>query len=204
MPTSPPPLHTYETVAESHDGTVERLRAEGGWLYRTRTWDNRSNTFQTALAFAPDPPVSGPKIEATGTCFWFANLAGGELTADDTFHALPIGEGYPNGDAALVTNVEGGIQVNQLSVCLIDYWVEFAVPAQSNESKVGVELDKAGTLLTRGSVQMVPGQEMRHTGYHGLLQAGEIIRPAAMCWNGHALTVQPSSYITVHVIPLGG
>jgi hypothetical protein len=200
-----PELHTFETLAEDNAGTVDRLSVAGGWLYRTRTWDNRSNTFATSLAFVPDAAATGepaPPASAPGTCFWYANLAAADLTADGEFHALAIGEGYPFGNTALVAAAEDGFSLTRQCVVMVDCWIEFAAPPASG-GQVGIECDDAGVLQTRGQVQLLPGaQSIAHTSYNGIMQAGQIVRPAALIAAGDAVSVLGTSYITAHVIPL--
>lgn len=193
-------LHTYEIVADNDGGTVDRLRTEGGWLYRTRTWDIRSNNFAVALAFAPDPP-SGQADAAAGTCFCYANLVEATLTMDGDPHPLDIAGAEAFGDTSLITSVTEGFAVTGDCVCVIDLWIEFATAPQSI-AEMGIGIDKAGTLLARGVVQVFPAMTMQHTGYTGLLQAGQIVKPCALCAVDDDLTVLPSSYITAHIVPI--
>jgi len=103
-------LHTFETISEATGGTIDRLSVAGGWLYRTRTWDNRSNSFGTSLAYVPDSGATGggQPAAAAGTCFWYANLLGINLAPDDEPHTLPIGEGYPFAERANSASVLDG------------------------------------------------------------------------------------------------
>jgi len=199
-------LHTFETISEATGGTIDRLSVAGGWLYRTRTWDNRSNSFGTSLAYVPDSGATGggQPAAAAGTCFWYANLLGINLAPDDEPHTLPIGEGYPFGATELISAADGGFSVNQQCVCIIDLWTEFVLGPVTADNVVCISLDKAGTHLPRGAVQLLPGMILQHTGYSGLLQVGEIVRPAAICGSGDALSVAPTSYITAHIVPLVG
>jgi hypothetical protein len=198
-----PELHTFETLAEDSAGTLDRLSVAGGWLYRTRTWDNRSNTFATSLAYVPDGQTleGGPAPPAApGTCFWYANLAAADLTGTGEWAVLTLGPADAYGNTDLFADADGGFAVVGNAMVAIDLWCEFEAPPASG-AQIGVQIDKAGTLLTRGQVQLLPGlQSIGRTFYQGLLQDGHIVRAGALIAAGDVPGIMASSYITAHIV----
>lgn len=196
-------LMTYEVIASSSEGVLDRLAVASGWLYRTRTWDNRSNTFATSLAYVPDGPTleGGPAPAAPGSCFWYANLAAADLTGTGEWATLATGPSDAYGNTDLFTPADGGFAVVGNAVVAIDLWCEFGAPPASG-SQIGIQMDKAGTLLTRGQAQLLPGvQSIGRTFYQGLLQDGHIVRAAALIATGDASAILASSYVTAHIMP---
>ena len=58
--TPKPALHTTEVVKKGQGSAMDRIRVDGGWMYRAIEWDSdNGGGYAVALCFVPDakPPA---------------------------------------------------------------------------------------------------------------------------------------------------
>lgn len=196
--------HAY-TVPTIHqrdaDPTVDDDSTKGYCL--GDEWYTPSALYK-ALSIRPGEALwakAGTKDSVGGgsAAMWSCNLVTEDVPTDSEFHAVPIGPGTVEGDASLIATLqgEGMIVATAAAVVSIKLWVEFAAASNKADTRIAIETEIGGDKQEHGQNGVY--SSIAQASYDGYVRRGEIIRPSVRCMPGDALTILPSSYMTVLV-----
>lgn len=111
-----------------------------------------------------------PLVSATG--IWYAYFESKNYPGDNQSHTVDLKEPQAFGNETLFTDQASGVAITHRAVVNVDVHGscdhEVAI-----ERKLGVRLDKAGTILERGESIFIAG--CGNSAYQGILEEGQVI-----------------------------
>jgi hypothetical protein len=112
-----------------------------------------------------------PLVSAAG--IWYAYFEAQTKPGDNASHVLNLSGPESFGNASLFSDAVDGVALTHRSLINVDVHAscehEVAI-----ERKLGIQLDKAGTLLERGQSIFIAGEG--NAAYQGILESGQIVR----------------------------
>jgi hypothetical protein len=139
--------------------------------------------------------TTAPLVSTAG--IWYAYFGVQSQPGDNASHVLDLTGPEAFGNDTLFSAATGGVALTHRSVVNVDVHAscehEVAI-----ERTLGVQIDKAGTLLERGQSIFVTG--MGNSAYQGILDTGHTIRTFVSA-PGDKVSIL-DGYISVNAVPI--
>lgn len=139
--------------------------------------------------------TQSPLVSALG--IWYAYFPEQTLAGDGQSHVLQTQSAESYGNSSLFSEAQNGVALTHRALINVDVHAscehEVAI-----ERTLGVQVDKAGTILERGAAIFVAGEG--NAAYQGILDPGQIVRSFARA-PGDSVMVK-EGYISVVAQPV--